>query len=278
LPAPWAEKGIVKMNQKLPWRRRAKKLLVQLAKYVVPLLYYAYFRFVWATSKVIDQTSILDEALQEYPHRLITAVWHQDVFWVSWVYRRPHLHTIASVGDAGEVIAHLLKFFNFTVFRGGSSKRQSRRKKVLEEFIEDLMTVDRPAAGITVDGSSGPAYRMKSGVIVMAMKLQAPIYLSRIWCKRRILLRTWDRTMLPLPFNKIVILTEGPYNPPEHMDQEEVFHRFHMDMQNKMLELTYKSFSMLDDPIDEQLMAKFPDGWKSTSDDQSGEETLEHEM
>jgi lysophospholipid acyltransferase (LPLAT)-like uncharacterized protein len=261
---------MVNMEQKLPWRRRVNKLLVQLAKYVVPYLYLAYFRFVWATSTVIDQSSRLDEALEEAPHRFVCAAWHQDVFWVPWVYRRPHIYTIASVGDAGEVIAHLLKFFNYTVFRGGSSKRVSRRKKILEEFTQHLMTVDKPAAGITVDGSSGPAYRMKGGVIVMAMKLGAPMYLSRAWCKRRILLRTWDRTSLPLPFNKIVVLTEGPYRLPEHLDQEAVFERFHRYIENQLLELTYKNFCMLDDPIDERLMAKFPDGWKPSSNDWHG--------
>ena len=243
-------------------RRRVKKALVKLIKHVLPYLYYAYFRLVWATSRVTDETTRLEAALESPPHRFVCAIWHQDVICVPWVYRRPHVHTIASVGDAGEVISNLLRFFNKTVFRGGSSKRASRKRKILDEFTTYLSTVERPGAGITVDGSSGPVFRMKTGVIVMAMKLNAPIYVSSTWCRRRILLHTWDRTMLPLPFNRIVTLTEGPYHLPPHMDQEEVFQDFHRRMEDRLLNLTYRNFSMQGNSIDEGFMAKFPRGWK----------------
>lgn len=258
------------MTKKLSSKRRVKKLLVWLAARIVPVLYFAYFRFVWATSKVTDQSNRLVEALESPPNRFVTAVWHQDVFCVPWIYRKPHVHTIASLGDAGEVITSLLKRSNYTVFRGGSSKRESRRKKILAEFTEYLLGVDKPGVGITVDGSSGPAYRMKSGVIVMAMKIDSPIYVSRIWCKRRVLLKTWDRTMIPLPFNRIVILTEGPYSPPEHLHQKEVFDAFHGFVEDQLLRITYKGFRMLDRRIDQELMARFPSGWSETPSASSG--------
>ena len=248
-------------EKKLNWRRRLKKFLVWLAARTVPFIYFTYFRFVWATSKVTDQSHRLIEALEKPPNKFIAATWHQDVFFVPWVYRRPHVHTIASVGDSGEVITSLLKRSNYTVFRGGSSKRESRRKKILEEFTQYLRGVEKPGVGVTVDGSSGPAYRMKSGVIVMAMKIDSPIYLCRIWCKRRILLNTWDRTLIPLPFNRINIFTEGPYFLPKHMDQQDVFTTFHRFIEDQLLNITYKSFTMLDDPIDEELMSRFPSGW-----------------
>ena len=182
-----------------------------------------------------------------------------------WAYRRFHGQTIASVGDAGDVIARLLQLCNFTVFRGGSSKGKSRRKTILEEFTQYLLKVDKPAVGVTVDGSSGPVYRMKTGVIVIAMKLNAPIFVVRIWSKRRIMLPSWDRTMLPLPFNKIVVLTEGPYMLPDHLDQKEVFKQFHRFIENQLLTATYKCFSMLDKPVDKRLLADFPDDWQPPS-------------
>ncbi len=252
----------MKNKKKLEWHRYITKGLVQLAKYTVPYLYFAYFWFVWATSKVIDRTSPLDEELREHKRGFVAAIWHQEVLCVPWVYGRLHPHTIASVGDSGDVITRLLKLCGYTVFRGGSSKRESRRKKVLEEFIQHLKKADRPVVGITVDGSSGPAFRMKTGAIVMAMGIQAPVFVVRTWCKRRILLRTWDRMMLPLPFNKIVILAEGPYPLPDNLDQKEVFEQFHRFVENQLLATTYKCFSMLDHPVDERLLANFPEGWK----------------
>ena len=249
-------------NRKLEWHRYLTKGLVQLAKYTVPYLYFAYFWFVWATSRVIDLSTPLDEELRKGKRGFVAAIWHQEVLSVPWTYGRLHPHTIASVGDSGEVITRLLKLCGYTVFRGGSSKRKSRRKKVLSDFIEHLKKADRPAVGITVDGSSGPPFRMKTGAIVMAMEIQAPVFVVRTWCKRRILLRTWDRMMLPLPFNRIVILAEGPYPLPDDLDQKEVFEKFHRFVENQLLTTTYKCFSMLDHPVDEQLLENFPEGWK----------------
>jgi hypothetical protein len=103
---------------------------------------------------------------------------------------------------------------------------------------------------------------MKTGAIVMAMGIQAPVFVIRTWCKRRILLRTWDRMMLPLPFNKIVILAEGPYPLPDNLDQKEVFEKFHRFVENQLLTTTYKCFAMLDHPVDERLLENFPEGWK----------------
>lgn len=252
-------------KKKLEWHRYITKGLVQLAKYTVPYVYFAYFWFVWATSKVIDLSTPLDEALRNSTRGFVAAIWHQEVLCVPWAYRRLHPQTIASVGDSGEVITRLLELCNYTVFRGGSSKRESRRKKILAEFIEHLRTVDRPAVGVTVDGSSGPAFRMKTGAIVMAMKIDAPVYVVRTWCRRRILLRTWDRMMVPLPFNKIVILAEGPYELPDNLDRKEVFDEFHRFVENQLLETTYKCFDMVDHPVDDELLANFPEGWKPRS-------------
>ena len=61
----------MKNRKRLQWHRYVNKSLVQLAKYTTPYLYFAYFGFVWATSRIIDLTSPLDEALRKHPHRFV---------------------------------------------------------------------------------------------------------------------------------------------------------------------------------------------------------------
>jgi hypothetical protein len=220
-------------------------------------------RFVWLTSKIEDFTEpLLDQAMVDNPHKSISILWHQDVFMVAWAFRRLHATTIAGRGDMGDVIARMLKKCNYTTFRGGSSMAKNRQKKILTEFIEHLEKQDKFSVGITVDGSSGPIFRMKTGVIVMAMKTGAPLYIVRSWAKRRILLSNWDRTMIPLPFNRIVIACEGPFYPPENMDQESVFNQFHLEMEKKLLDTTYETFIKVDGQADSKLVNRFPKHWK----------------
>jgi lysophospholipid acyltransferase (LPLAT)-like uncharacterized protein len=221
-----------------------------------------YFRFVWGTSKVIDGTNpILDDALKNAPHKFVAVLWHQDVMFVAFAFRRFHGITMASVGDSGEVISKMLHLCNFTVFRGGSSKKERRRKQILPEFIEYLKSVNRAGVGITVDGSSGPAYRMKAGAIVMAMEAGMQVFTVRVWCKRKFFLPSWDRTTFPLPFNKILILAEGPYPLPPDMHKSEVFQEYHKYLETQLLNLAYKGFLQVDRRTDPELMRMFPEDW-----------------
>ncbi len=69
--------------------------------------------------------------------------------------------------------------------------------------------------GLTVDGSKGPAYRMKMGGVLIARECGGPLALVRTWYKRSIRLKTWDRMAVPLPFNVIKYYLRGPYFVPE---------------------------------------------------------------
>ena len=74
--------------------------------------------------------------------------------------------------------------------------------------------------GLTVDGSKGPAYRLKRGGVVIARECGRPIVLVRTWYRRCLRLDTWDRTAIPLPFNRIHYYLEGPYFAPADADTE----------------------------------------------------------
>ncbi len=254
------ESGLKPKKKKL--KRRLRRLGVMFLAYTIPYIYWLYMKFVWTTSKVrTDVPMLLKYSKEIPPYKLICALWHQDVFCVPWIYQTLRPHTIASVGDAGEVMEKLLHLFGYTVFRGGSSKGKKRHKKILDEFLQHLLTYPEPmVVGITVDGSSGPKYRMKHGAVVMSKAAGAPIFLIRIWCKRRFLLPTWDQTMIPLPFNNIIIQMDGPYAPPLE-DTPEALEKFCNDMENHLLKLTYRLFLSIDKTIKPELMKDFPRDW-----------------
>lgn len=249
-------------KKKFKLSRFFKKMLIVMAKFTMPYIYVLYWKFVCATSKmIVDERPALLEFCKKEP-KIVTILWHQDVFCVAGAYTDFRPHTIASVGDAGAVIARILKLCKFTVFRGGSSKGgKSRRKKILEEFTEHIQNTDVAVVGITVDGSSGPVYKLKTGSLVVAMPCKMPVFCMRVWCKRRILLPTWDRTLIPLPFNEMVVLARGPYYLPENIEDAEVFSKFHAFIENELLRTAYKSFELTDKKINPKLLEGFPDGW-----------------
>ena len=78
--------------------------------------------------------------------------------------------------------------------------------------------------GIAVDGSRGPARRAKRGILHIAQATGAPIYPMRTWAKYRILAPTWDRTLIPLPFNHLIFFLDEPLFVPADLEPADLEH------------------------------------------------------
>jgi lysophospholipid acyltransferase (LPLAT)-like uncharacterized protein len=239
-------------------RRWLATRLIALAAIVLPRLYMAYMWLVRVTSH--EDGRSLDDVLfgtVNRHDRAVAALWHEEVFTVAYNYRHFHGHTLASVSDFGEVISEMLRLCNFVVFRGGSGSK-SRRRDVLGDMIEHMETVPRVIYGLTVDGSQGPAYRMKLGCVAIARACRAPIVLVRTHYRRGITLDTWDRTQIPLPFNRRLTLACGPYWIAPDAD-DAMCEAFRAHLENELLELAARVAVELDG--DHGPYWGFPPGW-----------------
>lgn len=226
----------------------------------LPRLYVAYMWLVDATSRKND--ALLDELLLgslERHDRAVAVLWHQEVFSVAYNYRRFRGHTLASVSDFGQVITRMLALCNYTVFRGGSGSK-SRRTSVLRQLIAHMKSSPRVIYGLTVDGSRGPVHRVKPGCVAIARACRAPIVIVRTWYRYGITVPSWDRTQIPLPFNRKLTLAAGPYWIPPDADEVTV-EAFRLHIENELLELTYRSFLAIGSPDRAKSRWGFPPEW-----------------
>lgn len=226
-------------------RRRVTLILMWIAVRTVPAVYLAYMRLVWATSNVRDLGLLALKDIARKHDGAVGLLWHEEVFTVAygyyWLGFRPH--TLASLGDAGEVITRLLNRCGFVVFRGGSTTARSRRREgIIRELVEHMETHREVIYGLTVDGAKGPPYVMKSGSIVVARECGKPIVLSRTWYKRCVRLPTWDRMAIPLPFNRIRYWMRGPYFVPEDASTPEGLERFRHFLDGELMDLAAQSY------------------------------------
>ncbi len=208
----------------------------------MPRLYVAYMWLVWKTSRIEDRGYARTGAIRDRYDGFVGMLWHEEVFGVAWNYRDMRPHTLASLGDSGEIITRMLERCGFVVFRGGSSKRTSRRRQaVLADMIAHMKKTERVVYGITVDGSFGPYHVMKPGALVIAYQFDKPIVFVRTWAKRNLHLPTWDRMAVPLPFNHIRQYLWGPYFVPAGAHDPEVFEAFRLKLQNELAQLAAES-------------------------------------
>jgi len=219
--------------------KELRRALMTVGIYTVPYLYVAYMWLVYRTSRV-ETLGPHPDALREMVSRGIYALWHDEVFFVAYSFKDYHGHTLASEGDAGAIITRMLELCNFTVFRGGSTTKKRRRgsAEIVRAMIEHMQAQPGVIYGITTDGSKGPIYRMKDGAVRIAVGCDAPLGVVKTWCKRYFQLPTWDRTLVPLPFNHIVHVFSGPFVPSEAARTPEGFAALRDDVERQLCRVT----------------------------------------
>lgn len=209
--------------------------LVAFALFVVPRLFHAYMWIVWKTSKIEDHGISLVPAVRDEHDGVVCMVWHEEALLAAWDYGRFGAHSLIGAGDAGEMMTRIIVPRGYTVFRGGSTKRRSRRREnVLQDMIDHVKGHARVALGNMVDGSTGPPHEVKRGTIIIARECKKPLLLVRTWAKRNVRLPTWDRTAIPLPFNRIRQFARGPFFVPEGTEDPAVLEAFRLKMEENL--------------------------------------------
>ena len=119
--------------------------------------------------------------------------------------RRGGLVMVSSSRD-GDLIADTIERYGLRAVRGSSGRRGGG---ALQEMIEGLEK-NAVSAGIIVDGPKGPPLVAKAGAIVIARATGLPIVPGAWWSKPILHVGSWDRTIVPLPFSRIVFAYGAP--------------------------------------------------------------------
>ncbi len=131
---------------------------------------------------------------------VVAAFWHRNVLIAAHHYRDRDFSAAVSRSRDGDLIAALLAALGYREPPRGSSTRGGAA--ALRELVRLV------AAGTTVsiqtDGPRGPARVSKPGVVTLARLTGRPIVPVAFGASRGVRFRSWDRTLLPAPFARIV--------------------------------------------------------------------------
>ena len=172
--------------------------------------YHIHLWVVWRTGRIeLIGFDRFAETMRRH-ERVAMALWHENLVMGIYAIRELRPATLANKSDIGDVISAVLEGQGYHVFRGGSSRSKSRQSKVLDKMVGYFKSHRDVLLAITVDGSAGPARKVKPGVIALAEQAQAPIYILHAECRPCFRIWTWDRTCFPIAFSRVVVLLEGP--------------------------------------------------------------------
>lgn len=132
---------------------------------------------------------------------VIVAFWHDRFLMLPFAYRGPAgVRVLISSSNDGELIARTIHRFGLGTVRGSSSRGGGIAFDQLRSALREGYDV-----GITPDGPKGPRHRCKVGVIELARatgRPVVPVLMSSVRGKR---VRSWDRFLIPVPFDRVVL-------------------------------------------------------------------------
>ena len=152
----------------------------------------------------------------------ILVSWHNRNILAPFGYlahRRPgrRFMPLASASRDGTLAAAAMHYLGVTCIRGSSSRGGS---KALRQMLRAAK--DGNDLGITPDGPRGPIYEVQPGVIASARMTGLPIIPMAYQARRKTLLRSWDRMIVPWPFNRLHYVYGDPITVPREATEAEL--------------------------------------------------------
>jgi lysophospholipid acyltransferase (LPLAT)-like uncharacterized protein len=129
------------------------------------------------------------------------ASWHRGLFFFVYFYRNLKFIVMASASKDGELATQATRRFGWIPVRGSSSRRGSQALQEMQVLFEK-----GHRGGLVVDAPTGPPCVSKIGIIILAKRTGLPI-LPVMWnADKSWRIKSWDRSIIPKPFSRIVFL------------------------------------------------------------------------
>jgi lysophospholipid acyltransferase (LPLAT)-like uncharacterized protein len=179
---------------------------------VIPRLGYVVIRTLAAT---LRKKHVHPEHLEHQPQYIIV-FWHAHLLLMLHSrFRRPIVVMSSQHRDA-EYIVRVYERYGVECVRGSSTRGGTA---ALRGFIQKAK--NGRTLVFTPDGPKGPARIVKEGVIAAARMTGLPLVPVAFAAKRKKLLGSWDRMVIPYPFSKALYLYGEPLVVPRDADAEE---------------------------------------------------------
>jgi lysophospholipid acyltransferase (LPLAT)-like uncharacterized protein len=136
----------------------------------------------------------------------LAALFHESMLPCAWFFRGQGYSVAVSRSRDGELIGATLRALGYAdPARGSSSRGGSAALRGLLRHLGKGTTT-----AVLVDGPRGPARVAKTGIIALARLADRPIQPVAFSARPAIRLNSWDRSLIPLPFARVVCAYSDP--------------------------------------------------------------------
>lgn len=206
----------------------------------------AYLKLVVSTSRFrFDPPGFLEQGGFQSP--MILAAWHgqQLLTYVANQQRLPIAALVAKHGD-GQLIGVAFKRLGIGLVHGSGTMTPGRQQRkggarAFRQMVTEL--AGGRSIGLTADVPK-LARVVGRGVVKLAQYSGCPIYPVLVATSRRIVLDTWDRATVPLPFSRGVVALGAPIRVGKEASESEV-EEARLRLQANLDETAARAFRLL---------------------------------
>jgi lysophospholipid acyltransferase (LPLAT)-like uncharacterized protein len=197
-------------------RNTRRKIIAWLAIHIgTPLLN------VWfSTCRIQIQGMETHRRFFEGGEKVVAGTWHRGAIFLVWYYRRLHPLILFSQSRDGELIAGFAEKLGAVPVRGSTSRGG---RQALRDMLEYLAQSGRRQAATVLDGPRGPRFVAQKGMLFLAKNAGLPLQPLMFSAHPAITLKkAWDRTIIPLPFSRVLVSYREPMQVPRDAGSAEL--------------------------------------------------------
>jgi lysophospholipid acyltransferase (LPLAT)-like uncharacterized protein len=208
-----------------------------------------WLRFVWWTNRATVMPPDVYEQIGPHLPAIVT-MWHGQHFLMPFVRLKAQANhktkVLISRHYDGELNAIVAEHLGIGTIRGSGDTGGRFDLKggvgafkamfdALKEGWNVALTADVPKVG----------RRAGEGVTKLAAKSGRPIYAVAIASSRRSEMDTWDRSVVNLPFGRIMVVVEGPIYVPDS-DDVQVIEQHRLEIERRLNAATSRAYAIVD--------------------------------
>lgn len=183
--------------------------------------------------KIVNEKAI--DSLIQKKQKFILAFWHGTMLYPWFYHRNKKLLGLTSQSKDGDLLAKILKRWNYNVVRGSSSKGGEIALGIMIDYAKHEGSV-----AITPDGPKGPRHKLKAGAVITAKKSNTPLVLLGVGYKSKNHLNNWDSFEIPKPFSKVKLIYSDPIEISSDLNYEETSKKIH-EAEEKLKSLQHQA-------------------------------------
>ena len=185
----------------------------KLTQLLISLLGSLYVLFVYKTSTIDLKNRKNIDRLFKKNESFIYAFWHDQLLICPLTWQSEfEIKVLISKHRDGDIIARLISKLGFQSIRGSTHKSGKTKNKggltSARQMIKSLK--NGISIGISPDGPKGPRHKVSDGILSISRLSNSSILPVGIGFKKKWVLNTWDKFIIPKPFNQITIIWGEP--------------------------------------------------------------------